>query len=340
MRARGAKVTDIVVLVVAADDGIHAADGRSDPPMRRPRSVPMIVAINKSRQAGRRFRTACARDLLQPRAWPSKSYGGDTLAHRRFRQGARLVSTSSRKSILLQAEILELKRQPRAHAAQGAIDRSQARTRSRHRSRRVLVQKGTLKVGDIFDGGRANGGACAPCVDDRGRSDRFAAGPATPVEVHRPATARRRRATTFQVVDNDARAREVDRVPRPAPFARCDRPRRRASAARSSRCSPRSRQGEAKELAVVVKTDVQGSLEAIVGALNQARAPTKSRCASCTVRWAASPRGDISAGARQASGGMIIGFNVRANPQAREMAKRDGISRSATTRSSTTWWTT
>ncbi|MBL8831087.1 MAG: translation initiation factor IF-2, partial [Rhodospirillales bacterium] len=154
-------------------------------------------------------------------------------------------------------------------------------------------------------------------VDDHGRQIQ-SAGPSTPVEVI-GLNGTPQAGDDFQVVDNDARAREVTEF-------RQRRTREATATARArgtlEQMFDKIQQGEAKELAVVVKTDVQGSLEAIVGAL------TKLRTDEVAVRVLHGAVGGITEGdiaLAKASQGVIIGFNVRANPQAREMAKRDGI---------------
>ncbi len=310
MRARGAKVTDIVVLVVAADDGIQPQTVEAIAHAKAA-GVPMIVAINKVDKPDADS-DRVRRDLLQHDV-ALEGYGGDTLGID-VSAKARTGLDKLEEAILLQAEILELRANPE-RAAQGAIVEAKLE-RGRGPVATVLVQKGTLKVGDIFVAGEEWGRVRA-LVDDRGRQI-DAAGPSTPVEVI-GLNGTPQAGDDFQVVDNDARAREVTEF----------RQRRSRDATATARARgtleqmfTKIQQGEAKELAVVVKTDVQGSLEAIVGAL------TKLRTDEVAVRILHGAVGGITEGdiaLAKASQGVIIGFNVRANPQAREMAKRDGI---------------
>ena len=310
MRARGAKVTDIVVLVVAADDGIQPQTIEAIAHAKAA-GVPMIVAINKVDKPDA-YSDRVRRDLLQHDV-ALEGYGGDTLGID-VSAKARTGLDKLEEAILLQAEILELRANPE-RAAQGAIVEAKLE-RGRGPVATVLVQKGTLKVGDIFVAGEEWGRVRA-LVDDRGRQI-DAAGPSTPVEVI-GLNGTPQAGDDFQVVDNDARAREVTEF----------RQRRSRDATATARARgtleqmfTKIQQGEAKELAVVVKTDVQGSLEAIVGAL------TRLRTDEVAVRILHGAVGGITEGdiaLAKASQGVIIGFNVRANPQAREMAKRDGI---------------
>jgi translation initiation factor IF-2 len=310
MRARGAKVTDIVVLVVAADDGIQPQTIEAIAHAKAA-GVPMIVAINKVDKPDAdpdRVR----RDLLQHDV-ALEGYGGDTLGID-VSAKARTGLDKLEEAILLQAEILELRANPERQA-QGAIVEAKLE-RGRGPVATVLVQKGTLKVGDIFVAGEEWGRVRA-LVDDRGRQIE-AAGPSTPVEVI-GLNGTPQAGDDFQVVDNDARAREVTEFRQ--------RRTREATATAKARGTleqmfTKIQQGEAKELAVVVKTDVQGSLEAITGALS------KLRTDEVAVRVLHGAVGGITEGdiaLAKASQGLIVGFNVRANPQAREMAKRDGI---------------
>ncbi len=310
MRARGAKVTDIVVLVVAADDGIQPQTIEAIAHAKAA-GVPMIVAINKVDKQGADS-DRVRRDLLQHDV-ALEGYGGDTLGID-VSAKAKTGLDKLEEAILLQAEILELRANPERQA-QGAIVEAKLE-RGRGPVATVLVQKGTLKVGDIFVAGEEWGRVRA-LVDDRGRQIEQA-GPSTPVEVI-GLNGTPQAGDDFQVVDNDARAREVTEFRQ--------RRTREATATAKARGTleqmfSKIQQGEAKELSVVVKTDVQGSLEAITGALS------KLRTEEVAVRVLHGAVGGITEGdiaLAKASSGLIIGFNVRANPQAREMAKRDGI---------------
>ncbi|MFM7346676.1 MAG: translation initiation factor IF-2 [Tagaea sp.] len=310
MRARGAKVTDIVILVVAADDGIQPQTIEAIAHAKAAQ-VPIVVAINKVDKGDAnpdRVRT----DLLQHEV-ALEGYGGDVLGVEVSAKTGKGLDKLE-EAILLQTEILDLRANPE-RAAQGAIVEAKLE-RGRGSVATVLVQTGTLKVGDIFVAGEEWGRVRA-LIDDKGRQV-DAAGPSTPVEVL-GLTGTPQAGDDFQVVENEGRAREVTEF-------RQRRTREQAATARArgtlEQMFVKIQQGEAKELAVVVKTDVQGSLEAISASL------AKLKTDEVSVRLLHGAVGGITEGdvaLAKASQGLIVGFNVRANPQAREMAKRDGI---------------
>jgi translation initiation factor IF-2 len=218
------------------------------------------------------------------------------------------------EAILLQSEILDLKANPE-RPAEGVVIEAKLE-RGRGAVATVLIQRGTLKVGDIFVAGDEWGKVRA-LVDDRGSSIREA-GPSVPVEVlglnGTPLAG-----DDFAVVDSEARARDI------TDFRQ--RRRREKAAAAGARGTleqmfSQIAAGVAKELPVVVKSDVQGSLEAIVGSLG------KLSTNEVAVRVLHSAVGGINESdiiLAKASNAVVIGFNVRANPQAREMARRDGV---------------
>ncbi len=310
MRARGANVTDIVVLVVAADDGIMEQTVEA---IRHARAagVPVIVAINKmDRPDARPDRVR--QDLLQHEL-VVEELGGEVLDV----EVSALKKTNLDKleeAILLQAELLDLKGN-RNRSAEGVVLEAKLE-RGRGPVATVLVQRGTLQVGDVFVAG-GEWGRVRALVDDRGQSQREA-GPATPIEVlglnGMPLAG-----DDFVVIDSESRAREV------TDFRQ--RRRRDDAAAAGSRGTleqmfSKIASGTAKELPVVVKSDVQGSLEAIVGSLE------KLSTDEVAVRVLHSAVGGISESdviLAKATGALIIGFNVRANPQARDLAQRDGV---------------
>jgi translation initiation factor IF-2 len=310
MRARGAKVTDIVVLVVAADDGIQPQTVEAIAHAKAAQ-VPIIVAINKIDKTGvdpDRVRS----ELLQHEV-ALEGYGGDVLGVEVSAKTGKGLDKLE-EAILLQTELLDLRANPE-RAAQGAIVEAKLE-RGRGSVATVLVQKGTIKVGDIFVAGEEWGRVRA-LIDDHGRQV-VSAGPSTPVEVL-GLTGTPQAGDDFQVVENENRAREVTEF-------RQRRTREQTATARArgtlEQMFNKIKEGEAKELAVVVKTDVQGSLEAIAGSL------AKLRTDEVAVRLLHGAVGGITEGdiaLAKASQGLIVGFNVRANPQAREMAKRDGI---------------
>ncbi len=309
MRARGATVTDIVVLVVAADDGImeqtieainHAKEAK----------VPVIVAINKMDKPGANP-DRVRQDLLQHGLVVEK-LGGEVLdveVSAKTRAGIDRLE----EALTLQAEILDLSANPDRPGGGTVIEAKLDRGRGVVAT--LLVQRGTIHVGDIFVAGAAWGRVRA-MIDDRGKAvDR--AGPATPVEVlglqEAPLAG-----DSFDVVENENRARQVSEFRGTRLRAQQSGPGRGTLEQQFSRIAA----GESKELAVVIKTDVQGSLEAIVASLQ------KMRTDEVSVRILHAAVGGINESdvtLARASAGMIIGFNVRANPQARELAKRDKI---------------
>jgi len=310
MRARGASVTDIVVLVVAADDGIQPQTIEAISHAKAAQ-VPMIVAINKVDKPDANP-DKVRRDLLQHDV-AVEGMGGDVLAV----EVSAIKKTNLERleeAILLQAEVLDLKANPN-RAATGVIVEAKLE-RGRGSVATVLVQKGTLKVGDIFVAG-GEWGKVRALLDDKARQV-DSAGPSAPVEVL-GLNGTPMAGDDFLVVDSEARAREVT-----AFRQRKSRDARAAAGARGTleQMFSKISEGAAKELGIVVKTDVQGSLEAIIGTVS------KLGTSEVTVRVLHGAVGGITEGdvvLAKASGGIIVGFNVRANPQAREAARRDGV---------------
>ncbi|MGB4102337.1 MAG: translation initiation factor IF-2 [Alphaproteobacteria bacterium] len=312
MRARGANVTDVVILVVAADDGIMPQTVEA---IRHAKAaaVPMIVAINKcdlpAANPGR-----VRQELLQHDV-QVEEMGGDVLSveiSAKTRKGLdRLLDT-----ILLQAEILELKANPARSAAGVVIEAKMERGRGSVAT--VLVQRGTLRVGDIFVAG-AEWGRVRALINDRGQNV-VEAEPAKPVEVL-GLTATPQAGDDFTVVENETKAREISEFRQ--------RKKRAHIAATSGRGTLEQmleniKAGQAKELAVLIKGDVHGSVEAIKGALEKLvldQTEVKVRVLDAAV----GPVTESDVTLANASKALIIGFNVRANPQAREMSRRDGV---------------
>jgi len=310
MRARGANVTDIVVLVVAADDGIMEQTVEA---IRHARAanVPVIVAINKiDRPDARPDRVR--QELLQHEL-VVEELGGEVLDV----EVSALKKTNLDKleeAILLQAELLDLKGNPN-RSAEGVVLEAKLE-RGRGPVATVLVQRGTLRVGDIFVAG-GEWGRVRALADERGQNQKDA-GPSTPIEVlglnGMPLAG-----DDFVVIESESRAREV------TDFRQ--RRRRDAAAAAGGRGTLEQMfsdiaTGVAKELPIVVKADVQGSLEAIVGSLE------KLSTDEVAVRVLHSAVGGINESdviLAKATNSVIIGFNVRANPQARDLATRDGV---------------
>ncbi|AEO50328.1 translation initiation factor IF-2 [Rhodospirillum rubrum F11] len=310
MRARGARVTDIVVLVVAANDGIMPQTIEA---IRHARAaeVPVVVAINKMDLPDanpEKVRT----DLLQHEL-VVEQLGGDVL-NVEVSAKRRLNLDKLEEAILLQSEILDLKANA-DRACQGVVIEAKVE-KGRGSVATILVQKGTLKVGDIFVAG-AEWGRVRALVDDHGNRV-IAATPAMPVEVlgfqGTPAAG-----DDFIVVEDENRAREISEYRQ-----RKDRDAQQVRTARGTmeQMFERIQAGEARELPVVIKADVQGSVEALVGTLEKlGNDDVKIRVLHAAV--GAINESDVTLA--KASDGLIIGFNVRANPQAREMARRDGI---------------
>ena len=312
MRARGAKVTDVVVLVVAADDGVMPQTVEAIQHAKAAKA-PMIVAINKIDKPDarpERVRT----ELLQYEV-QVESLGGDVLD----------VEVSATKKINLdrlletlglQAEILDLKANPN-RAAEGTVIEAKL-DRGRGPVATVLVQRGTLHVGDIVVAG-AEWGRVRALVSDSGETV-AEAGPSTPVEVlgfnGTPEAGDR-----LAVVESEARAREVTDY---RSHQKRERAAARTSGMRGSleQMMSQLKTTGRKEFPLLIKGDVQGSVEAIVGALE------KLGTSEVGARIILAGAGGISESditLAEAAGASMIGFNVRAHKEAREMAERDGV---------------
>ncbi len=312
MRARGARVTDIVVLVVAADDGIMPQTIEAIAHARAAK-VPMIVAVNKIDKPG--ADPARVRQALLQHEVQVEEFGGDVQSV----EVSALKKTNLdglQEAILLQAELLDLKANP-DRAAEGTIVEAKLDP-GRGSVATVLVQRGTLHTGDVFVAG-AVWGRVRRLIDDRGNSV-DAAGPAFPVEVL-GLNGTPEAGDEFHVVDTEGRAREIAEY-----RARRERQTQLAKAAGGRGTLEEMlagiREGTAKELPVVIKADVQGSVEAIAASLG------KLSTDKVSVRVLYSGVGGINESdvtLARASQALIIGFNVRANPQARELSRRDKV---------------
>jgi len=309
MRARGAKVTDIVVLVVAADDGVmpqtvEALDHA------KAAAVPIIVAVNKIDKPGAKpeqVRTQLADRGLIPEDW-----GGETI----------YVDVSAKKGIgledllemiLIQAEVLELKANPdkpcRGTIVESKLDRGRGPVAT------LLVQDGTLRVGDYFVTGVQSGKVRA-IYNESGQSLREAP-PSTPVEVLGlsgvPAPGE-----SFQVVSDERKARQIVAM---------REQKQRVEVVSRPRVSlqdffAKVREGEVKELPIVVKGDVQGSVEALTDALEKLSGEqVKVRVIHRGVGTI--NEGDILLAA--ASNAVVIGFNVRPEPKVAALAAREQV---------------
>ena len=312
MRARGAKITDIVVLVVAADDGVMPQTVEAIQHAKAAK-VPIIVAINKIDKPDakpERVRTELLQHEIQV-----ESLGGDVLevevSAKEKRNLDKLLDV-----IALQAEVLELKANPN-RPAEGTVIEARL-DRGRGPVATVLVQRGTLKPGDVVVAG-SEWGRVRALVSDTGHAV-VAAGPSMPVEVlgfnGTPEASDR-----LAVVESEARAREI------ADYRA--RQKREILAARQTgmrgsleQMMSQIKTAGRKEVPLVIKGDVQGSVEAIVGALD------KLSTEEVVARVIFAGVGGITESdvtLAEASGAVVIGFNVRAHKEAREAAERAGI---------------
>ncbi|MBL6766538.1 MAG: translation initiation factor IF-2 [Candidatus Micropelagos sp.] len=310
MRARGAKVTDIVILVVAADDGVmpQTVEAISH---AKAADVPIVVAVNKIDKP-EADPTRVKNELLQHEII-SEDMGGDV----QFVEVSAIAGTGLDElleSVLLQAELLDLKANP-DRAAEGIVIESKLE-KGRGAVATVLVQRGTLAVGDIFVVGEESGRVRA-LLDDQGESITIAL-PASPVEVL-GAGGSPSAGDMFNVVETEAKAREIAEY-----RGRISREKRTASGNRTTldQMMQQLKDTELKELPIVVKADVQGSAEAISQAVD--KLGTDEVCGR-VVHTAVGgiTESDITLAA--ASNASILGFNVRANSQARNLADEQGV---------------
>jgi len=312
MRARGAKVTDIVVLVVAADDGVMPQTVEAIHHAKAAK-VPIIVAINKIDKPDskpERVRTELLQHEIQV-----ESLGGDVLE---LEVSAKEKTNLDKllDTIALQAEVLELKANPN-RPAEGTVIEARL-DRGRGPVATVLVQRGTLKPGDIVVAG-SEWGRVRALASDTGHSV-VAAGPSMPVEVlgfnGTPEAGDR-----LAVVDTEARAREITDYRA--------RQKREKMAARQTgmRGSLEQMMNQLKttgrkEFPLVVKADVQGSIEAIVGALEKL---STDEVAARIIFAGAGGITESDVTLAEASSAAVIGFNVRAHKEARDAAERAAV---------------
>jgi translation initiation factor IF-2 len=310
MRQRGAQVTDIVVLVVAADDGVKPQTVEAINHAKAA-AVPIIVAVNKIDKQGadpQRVRT----ELLTHEI-VVEGLGGDTLE----------VELSALKkiglerlleAINLQAEVLELTANP-DRAAEGVIVEAKLE-RGRGPVGTALIQRGTLHLGDLIVAGSAYGRVRA-LINELGEQV-TSAGPSVPVEVLGFDSAPEA-GDQFAVVENEARAREI------TDYRMRERRKRQAVAGQRGSLEQMMTNLKAsgvKEFTLLVKGDVQGSVEAIVAALDKlGTEEVRARIIHAGVGGIT----ESDVGLAATSGAVLLGFNVRANSQAREAAEREGV---------------
>ena len=312
MRARGAKVTDIVVLVVAADDGVMPQTIEAIQHAKAAK-VPMIVAINKIDKPDakpERVRTELLRHEVQVESLGGEMLDVEVSATKKINLDKLL------ETIGLQSEILDLRANP-DRPAEGTVIEAKL-DRGRGPVATVLVQRGTLRGGDIVVAG-AEWGRVRALLSDTGVSVSDA-GPSAPVEIlgfnGTPEAGDR-----LAVVESEARAREVTDY---RARQKRDKIAARASGKRGSleQMMSQLKTSGRKEFPLLIKGDVQGSVEAIAGALE------KLGTEEVGARIILAGAGGISESdvtLAEASGAAIIGFNVRAHKEAREMAERDGV---------------
>ncbi|HSS72056.1 MAG TPA: translation initiation factor IF-2 [Gaiellaceae bacterium] len=313
MRARGAKVTDIAVLVVAADDGVMPQTKESISHARAAQ-VPIVVAVNKIDLPAAnpdKVLAELATEGLQPEEW-----GGDIQVARVSAKQQTGLDELLEKVLLVADAELDLQANPTAEAS-GPIIESRLDV-GRGPVATMLVQRGTLKVGDAIVAGDAWGRVRALHNYKAEKLD--VAGPGDPVEIlgfDRPPPA----GELGRVVENERQARD-------AAQKRAERLRREQLATRPTsgvsleHLFDQMQAGEVKDLNLVVKGDVQGSVEAIVGEL------AKVDHAEVRVNVIHSGVGGITENdvmLASASGGMVVGFNVRPNAETRAVAEREGV---------------
>ena len=310
MRARGAKVTDIVVLVVAANDGIMPQTVEA---IRHAQAaeVPIVVAINKIDLPGAdpmKVKTS----LLQ-HGIGVEEMGGECLCAE-VSAKKRINIDKLVEAILLQAEMLDLKANPNRNAEGAVVEAKMEKGRGTVVT--ALVQKGTLKVGDICIAGKEWGHVRA-MFNEHGHKMQEA-GPATPVEIlglqGTPSAG-----DDFVVVADEGKAKEITSY-----RIRKEREAKLVKSAKSAMelMLDKIKSGEVKHLPIIIKADVQGSIEAIEGTVS------KLSNDEVSVQILHSAVGAISESdvtLAKASHALIIGFNVRANAQARDMARRDEV---------------
>ncbi|MGH7216875.1 MAG: translation initiation factor IF-2 [Nitrospiraceae bacterium] len=310
MRGRGAKITDIVILVVAADDGVMPQTIEAINHAKAA-SVPIIVAINKIDKPG--ANSDRVKNALSEHGLISESWGGDTI----------MVEVSAKEKIgldtllemiLLQSEVLELKADPH-RLAKGVVVEAKLE-RGRGPVATVLVQSGTLRVGDVFVVGIVSGKVRALITHTGAKVQE--AGPSIPVEVAGlpgvPSAG-----DVFQVVNDERIAREIaeDRA----------RKQRTADLSGSAKVTlddlfAKIKEGSVKELALVIKSDVQGSAEALTAGVEKlATAAVKLRVIHSGVGGVT--ESDVLLAA--ASNAIVVGFNVRPEPKAAALAEQQGV---------------
>ncbi len=310
MRARGAQVTDIVILVVAADDGVMEQTKEAIEHARAA-GVPIVVAINKVDKPNanpERVKSQLAELGLVPEEW-----GGDTLMANISARN-RIGIEELLELVLLQAEMLDLKaaydRPARGRVIESRLDKGKGPVAT------VLIQEGTLREGDVFVSGQTFGRVRA-MLDSLGQRVKEAT-PSTPVEIlgfeELPQAG-----DDFIVVEDEEKARKI------AEYRQ--RKAREAEAAKQTKISleklfEKLKEGELKELKIVLKADTQGTLEALDASL-QKLSTDKVKVTIIRKGIGAITESDVMLAS--ASDAIVIGFNVKPTSQAKEIAKQEGV---------------
>ena len=312
MRARGAQVTDLAVLVVAADDGVMPQTVEAIQHARAA-EVPIVVAINKidreNANIDRVHQELAAQDVI------TRHYGGEyECVHVSARTGQGLDDLLT--TIVLSSEILELKANPDRHAIGTVVDANLERGRGPVAT--VLVQNGTLKVGDYFVCGHIYGRVRA-LTDDRARSV-GAAAPATPVVVSGlsevPSAG-----DIFQVVGSEKAARQIA-LSKLQERRVQEAGRELAPRVTLEELARRAKEGAVKELNLVVKADAQGTLEAVLNALEKIEDPVVT---IKVVGQGVGPANDSDVLLASVSNAIIVGFNIRQTQAADRAAEREKV---------------
>ncbi|MBC8308104.1 MAG: translation initiation factor IF-2 [Pelagibacterales bacterium] len=309
MRARGAKTTDIIILVVAADDSLKPQTIESIAHAKAAK-VPIIVAINKI-DLPNIDPEKVRQDLLTHEIIVEK-LSGDVLDVE-VSALKKINLDKLKESILLQADLLNLRANPN-RTARGSIIESKLE-KGRGSVATVLVQKGTLKVSDIFVSG-AEWGKVKALVDDKGNNIKEAK-PSMPVEVlgfdSNPLAG-----DDFVVVESEAIARKIAEYR----FSKLQKQKNKVIKSNVEEMFEQINQGKATSLPIIIKADVQGSAEAIENSVVKL---STSEVEVIVVHKGVGAITESDVALANSSKGFIIGFNVRALPHARDAAKRDGV---------------
>ncbi len=309
MRARGAKVTDVVVLVVAADDGVMPQTVEAIDHAKAA-GVPIIVAVNKIDKDNanpERVRQELTEYGVIPEEWGGSNIFVNVSAKKRLHVDDIL------EMILLQADVLELKANPDAPASGFVIEAKLDKGRGPVAT--VLVQRGTLKAGDAVVAGTSHGRVRA-LVDPKGKQVKTV-GPAEPVEILGLASVPSA-GDEFRVCEDEREARQI---------AEEKALRLRLIGQQKSHVSlddlfARIQEGELKDLNLVVKADVQGSIEALKDALDKM---DQSEVRINVIHSAVGAITETDVTFADASDAIIIGFNVRPNPAAKAQAEKENV---------------